>query len=116
MSKRDRIQQILDSIRPAIQSHGGDVVFVEFHRNSGTVELRLLGACESCPISMTLKDKIERRLKGSIQGVAEVRLTGCCRPVRPGWQPLSSGRRRPQFGPGTRRQLPERGEETVRHA
>ena len=73
MSKRDRIEEVLESIRPAIQADGGDVEFLEFNEDSGIVELRLLGACESCPISMmTLKDGIERRLKGSIQGVEEV--------------------------------------------
>ena len=73
MSKRDRIEEVLESIRPAIQADGGDVEFLEFDEDSGIVELRLLGACESCPISMmTLKDGIERRLKGHIHGVKEV--------------------------------------------
>ena len=37
------------------------------------VEVRLLGACESCPISMmTLKEGIERRLRSSVPGIVEV--------------------------------------------
>lgn len=73
MSKHDGIEEVLDSIRPAIQADGGDVEFLGFDEESGVVEVRLLGACESCPISMmTLKEGIERRLKGHIQGVEEV--------------------------------------------
>ena len=73
MSTRDRIEEVLDSIRPAIQADGGDVEFLEFHEDSGVVEVRLLGACESCPISMmTLKDGIEQRLRVNVAGVEEV--------------------------------------------
>lgn len=73
MSTHDRIQEVLDSIRPAIQADGGDVELLEFHEGSGVVKLRLLGACESCPISMmTLKEGIERRLVGQVSGVQEV--------------------------------------------
>ena len=70
----DKIEEILDSIRPAIRADGGDVELVGFDEAAGVVSVRLLGACESCPISMmTLKDGIERRLKGSIPGIVEVR-------------------------------------------
>ncbi len=73
MSARERIQEVLDSIRPAIQADGGDVELLDFHEHSGVVEVRLMGACESCPISMmTLKDGIEQRLRGTVPGVLEV--------------------------------------------
>ncbi|HSM60971.1 MAG TPA: NifU family protein [Longimicrobiales bacterium] len=73
MTPREKILEVLDSIRPAIQADGGDVELLDFREEEGLVELRLLGACESCPISMmTLKEGIERRLKGSVPGVNEV--------------------------------------------
>ena len=73
MTVRARILEVLDSIRPAIQADGGDVEFLAYREEEGVVEVRLLGACESCPISMmTLKEGIERRLKNSIPGVSEV--------------------------------------------
>jgi Fe-S cluster biogenesis protein NfuA len=72
-SSRERIEEVLETIRPAIQADGGDVELLEFDEGSGVVEVRLLGACESCPISMmTLKQGIERRLKGKVEGVQEV--------------------------------------------
>ncbi len=69
----DKIIQVLDSIRPAIQADGGDVELLAYREADGVVELRLLGACESCPISiMTLKEGIERRIKHSVPSVVEV--------------------------------------------
>ena len=73
MSARQRIEEVLDSIRPAIRADGGDVELLEFDENSGVVEVRLIGACESCPISMmTLKEGIEKRLRSTVPGVVEV--------------------------------------------
>lgn len=72
-TQREKILEVLDSIRPAIQADGGDVELLDFRPDDGVVEVRLLGACESCPISMmTLKEGIERRLKSSVPGVVEV--------------------------------------------
>ncbi|HKJ01422.1 MAG TPA: NifU family protein [Longimicrobiales bacterium] len=73
MTAREQILEVLDSIRPAIQADGGDVELVAFREDEGVVEVRLLGACESCPISlMTLREGIERRLRNSIPGIVEV--------------------------------------------
>ena len=73
MTPREKIEEVLDSIRPAIQADGGDVELLAYREADGVVEVRLLGACESCPISMmTLKEGIERRLKNSIPGIVEV--------------------------------------------
>ena len=68
-----KIEEILESIRPALKADGGDVEFLRFNEEGGVVELRLLGACEDCPISMmTLKDGIEQRLKSRIPNITEV--------------------------------------------
>ncbi|MBI71063.1 MAG: hypothetical protein CME29_04980 [Gemmatimonadetes bacterium] len=70
---RTEIDAVLESIRPAIQADGGDVEFVSFNKESGVVQLRLLGACESCPISMrTLKEGIEKRMRQRVVAVTEV--------------------------------------------
>lgn len=72
-SLRTEIDAVLESIRPAIQADGGDVEFVSFDKESGVVQLRLLGACESCPISMrTLKEGIEKRMRQRVAAVTEV--------------------------------------------
>ena len=73
MSARERIEEVLDSIRPAIQADGGDVQLLDFDETSGVVEVRLMGACETCPISIaTLKEGIEKRIKSMVPGVVEV--------------------------------------------
>ena len=73
MSARERIEQVLQSIRPAIQADGGDVELLQYDESAGVVKVRLRGACETCPISMmTLKDGIESRVKRAVPGVVEV--------------------------------------------
>ena len=68
-----KIEDILESIRPALKADGGDVEFLRFNEEGGVVELRLLGACEDCPISMmTLREGIERRLRSGVPGIREV--------------------------------------------
>jgi len=68
-----RIEEVLESIRPALHMDGGDVELLGYREADGVVEVRLTGTCQSCPISMmTLKEGIERRLKDRITEVTEV--------------------------------------------
>lgn len=73
MSKESQIMQVLDQIRPALHADGGDVEFLGYDESDGIVHLRLMGACESCPISMlTLKEGIEKRIRSTLPEVTEV--------------------------------------------
>lgn len=73
MSKEHQILEVLEQVRPAIQADGGDVEFLGYDEEEGIVHVRLLGACESCPISMlTLKEGIERRIRSTLPEVTEV--------------------------------------------
>ncbi|RCK57926.1 NFU1 iron-sulfur cluster scaffold, mitochondrial [Candida viswanathii] len=64
---------IFTRIRPAIQDDGGDIEFVSFEPNDGTVFLKLKGACRSCDSSsVTLKNGIESMLKHYIEEVNAV--------------------------------------------
>jgi Fe-S cluster biogenesis protein NfuA len=68
-----KIEELLDSIRPAIRSDGGDIELVEFDEESGLVQLRMVGACYACPMSMmTLKAGIEQRLRMQVPEVRAV--------------------------------------------
>jgi Fe-S cluster biogenesis protein NfuA len=68
---RQKIEDVLETIRPALRSDGGDVEFIDYDTDVGIVQLRLVGACGSCPVSMlTLKQGIERRI---MMAVPEVR-------------------------------------------
>ena len=68
----DQVAKVLDLIRPAVQSDGGDVELVNVSA-TGEVHLRFHGACVGCPSStMTLQSGIERNLKQRVPGVTAV--------------------------------------------
>ena len=67
----EKVEAILNEIRPSLQADGGDVELVGV--NDGMVSVRLTGACAGCPMStMTLKMGIERILKEKLPEVKEV--------------------------------------------
>ncbi len=69
---KERVEEVLDLIRPMLQADGGDVELVDVSEN-GVVSVKLTGACGSCPMStMTLKMGIERNLMEQIPEVKEV--------------------------------------------
>jgi Fe-S cluster biogenesis protein NfuA len=48
----ERVEQALESVRPYLRSHGGDVELLEVDGH-GAVRLRLLGHCDGCAGSLT---------------------------------------------------------------
>ena len=68
---KERVQEVLDRIRPALQADGGDVELVDI--DGGVVKVKLVGACAGCPMSqMTLTNGVERVLKQEIPEVERV--------------------------------------------
>lgn len=68
---REKVEAVLQEIRPSLQADGGDVELVDVI--DGSVSVRLKGACHGCPMAaMTLKQGIERLLKEHIPEVKEV--------------------------------------------
>ena len=68
----DRVREIIERIRPAVQSDGGDVELLEV-TDAGVVRVRLHGACVGCPSSsMTLRLGIERNLRAHVAEVTGV--------------------------------------------
>ncbi len=69
----DKLQVIMDLMRPAVQADGGDLVLVRADVETGVVEVQLQGACSSCAISSaTLSDGVERILRDRLPWVTEV--------------------------------------------
>jgi Fe-S cluster biogenesis protein NfuA len=69
---KEKVQEVLNMVRPALQADGGDVQLVDVSAD-GVVKVKLTGACGSCPMStMTLKMGIEKTLKEKIPQVKEV--------------------------------------------
>lgn len=70
---RTQVEEVMEEIRPHIESHGGGVELVSVSED-GVVEVRLQGACRGCPMSeLTLRLGIEQVLKESVPEVTEVR-------------------------------------------
>jgi len=73
-----RVEEALNTIRPYLETDGGNVS-VEEITPENVVKLKLLGSCGSCPMSiMTLKAGIEQAIKKAvpeITGVDAINLT-----------------------------------------
>ena len=68
----ERVEAVIERIRPAVQSDGGDLELVNV-TDEGVVQIRLLGACIGCPSSgMTLHMGIERNVREKIPEVTGV--------------------------------------------
>ncbi|MEZ6191895.1 MAG: NifU family protein [Phycisphaerales bacterium] len=68
----ERVEAVIERIRPAVQSDGGDLELVAV-TDEGVVQVRLHGACIGCPSSsMTLHMGIERNVREKIPEVTGV--------------------------------------------
>jgi Fe-S cluster biogenesis protein NfuA len=73
MDTIDRIEQTLDTLRPYIASHRGQVEVVDFDESEGVLLVRLGGTCHGCAAStITLKQGIETRLREAVPEVKHV--------------------------------------------
>ena len=68
------IKDLLDTrVRPAVAQDGGDILFDRFEADSGTLWLRMRGACAGCPSSSaTLKAGVENMLRHYVPEVVRV--------------------------------------------
>lgn len=70
-----QIENTLDKLRPFIQRDGGDVEFDSFDKDSGTVYVKMRGACAGCMyIDQTLSSGIEVILCEEVPGVNAVKV------------------------------------------
>ena len=59
-----RVERALDSVRPFLAQHGGDVEMLGIDPELGAVKLRLLGSCDGCPSSaLTLQGAVETAIR-----------------------------------------------------
>ena len=69
---KDRVVEVLNSIKSNLRADGGDVELVDVN-DEGVVRVRLTGACSHCPMAeLTLRMGIERFLKQQVPEVKEV--------------------------------------------
>ncbi|WP_291323746.1 NifU family protein [Desulfonatronospira sp.] len=69
---KEKVQEVLEKIRPSLQADGGDVELVEV-TDDNVVKVQLQGACKGCPMSqMTLKNGIERLIMQELPQIKSV--------------------------------------------
>jgi Fe-S cluster biogenesis protein NfuA len=70
---KKKIEEALEGVRPYLMSDGGDCEVVSISEDGTEIDIRLLGACGTCPSSlMTLKMGIERSIKEAIPSIEKV--------------------------------------------
>ncbi len=68
---RTQVRRVIEMVRPYMQSHGGDVAFVDLRER--TVLVRLIGNCSGCSMSqVTLKNTVEESLKQHVPEIEAV--------------------------------------------
>jgi Fe-S cluster biogenesis protein NfuA len=74
MSLLERVEEALDSIRPYLETDGGNVSVEEITPDRYSSRLKLLGSCGSCPMSiMTLKAGIEGAIMKAVPEITALR-------------------------------------------
>ncbi|MDZ7743781.1 MAG: NifU family protein [Bacteroidota bacterium] len=68
----NKVKKVIEQIRPYLQQDGGDIEFVEV-TDDNIVNVRLTGACGSCPYStMTLKSGVETAVVKAVPEIKSV--------------------------------------------
>lgn len=70
---KEKIEKVLDTLRPYLMNDGGDIEFVKYE--DGICYLKFLGHCQSCPMMLiTLNDGIKEALINEIPEIIDVKL------------------------------------------
>ena len=71
-SLHEQVDAALDTIRPTLASHGGDVELVDVEATSVTV--KFLGACDGCPASaLTFYGGVKKAIQDRFPQITEIR-------------------------------------------
>jgi Fe-S cluster biogenesis protein NfuA len=75
MTLKEKVDNIIEKVRPALQADGGGIELVDVLEDEGVVLVNLTGACNGCPMStMTIKGYVEQTIRAEIPEINEVRL------------------------------------------
>ncbi len=71
MKEEEKIIEVINKIKPFVQSDGGDIEFVKYEDNK--VFVKLLGACQGCSMAhVTLKEGVQTAIQEEVPTVLEV--------------------------------------------
>ncbi len=76
---RAEVANVIDSLRPALQADGGDVLLRDVDAASGVVTIEIPGGCGMCASGArnALEAGIERILRDRVPGVTQVVRAAC---------------------------------------
>jgi Fe-S cluster biogenesis protein NfuA/nitrite reductase/ring-hydroxylating ferredoxin subunit len=73
----DRVRRAVESVRPYLGSHGGDVAIVGIDGDEGVVTLQMLGSCDGCASSsVTLELAVQRAIEEAAPEVVRIDVVG----------------------------------------
>lgn len=68
-----RVHAALESVRPYMESHGGDVEVLGIDADEGVLHLRMMGSCDGCPSSsVTLQLAVRQALDESAPEIVHI--------------------------------------------
>jgi Fe-S cluster biogenesis protein NfuA len=71
MEPHERVQAVLDRVRPLLEADGGDIVLMNVCGNKARV--RLTGTCAGCPSAhLTLHVGVEMAIKDNVPAIDEL--------------------------------------------
>jgi Fe-S cluster biogenesis protein NfuA/nitrite reductase/ring-hydroxylating ferredoxin subunit len=77
LSLEDRVRRALESVRPYLGSHGGDVEILAIDGDEGVVSLRLLGSCDGCSSSsVTLELAVQAAIEEAAPEITRIDVEG----------------------------------------
>jgi Fe-S cluster biogenesis protein NfuA/nitrite reductase/ring-hydroxylating ferredoxin subunit len=93
----ERVHGAIESVRPYLGSHGGDVEVISIDGDVGVVTLRMLGSCDGCASSsVTLELAVQRAIEEAAPEITSIAVEGGASAAgepADGWMPVTLGRK-----------------------
>ncbi len=93
----ERVHEAIESVRPYLGSHGGDVEVISIDADAGVVTLRMLGSCDGCASSsVTLELAVQRAIEEAAPEITSISVEGgepTTGEAADGWMPVTLGRK-----------------------
>ena len=93
----ERVHAAIESVRPYLGSHGGDVEVLSIDGEAGVVTLRMLGSCDGCASSsVTLELAVQRAIEEAAPEITSISVEGgdpAASGPADGWMPVMLGRK-----------------------
>lgn len=84
-----RVEGALETVRPLLAGHGGDVELLDVDPDAAAVHLRLLGSCDGCPSSAsTLQHAVEEAIIAAAPEIAIIDVDEATPAAEPGPGPV----------------------------